>query len=128
MPPVGSMAPYHLAQVRAPLEVGPDDSIELPTDAGSPADPGTLPLLIATTLRERGITGVHTHLRQLIGYLERRGGAPTLVTSFSWGGPLIAPVFGARFLLQPVSGAANMWWYRHWHEKFLERALRRVLA
>jgi len=128
MPPVGSMAPYHLAQVRAPLEVGPDDIIELPTDGGSPADPGTLPLVIATTLRERGITGVHTHFRQLIGYLERRGGAPTLVTSFSWGGPLIAPVFGARFLLQPVSGAANMWWYRHWHEKFLERALRRVLA
>jgi glycosyltransferase involved in cell wall biosynthesis len=87
-----------------------------------------MPLVIATTLRERGITGVHTHFRQLKRYLEASGAPSALVTSFSWGRPLIAPVFGVRFLLQPVSGAANYWWYRHWHEAFLDRALARTLG
>jgi len=82
-----------------------------------------VPVVIATTLRESGITGVHTHFRQLKRYLDAAGLPPTLVTPFSWGGPLIAPVFGVRFLLQPLSGAANYWWYRRWHEAFLRRAL-----
>jgi glycosyltransferase involved in cell wall biosynthesis len=85
-------------------------------------------LVIATTLRETGITGVHTHFRQLKRYLDAAAAAPILVTPFSWGRPLIAPVFGVRFLLQPLSGAANYWWYRHWHEAFLYRALTRTLG
>jgi len=88
----------------------------------------TSDLIIATILRETGITGVHTHFRQLGQYLERKGRPATLVTSFSWGGPLIGPVFGLRFLLERFSGAADVWWYRHWHEVFLYRALRRRLA
>ena len=85
-------------------------------------------LVIATTLRETGITGVHTYFRQLKRYLDANGAPPALITPFSWGRPLIAPVFGVRFLLQPVSGAANYWWYRYWHEAFLRRALARTLA
>lgn len=88
----------------------------------------TRELIIATILRETGITGVHTHFRQLGQYLEREGRPATLVTSFSWGGPLIGPVFGLRLLLERFSGSANVWWYRHWHEVFLYRALRRRLA
>jgi glycosyltransferase involved in cell wall biosynthesis len=85
-------------------------------------------LIIATTLRERGITGVHTHFLQLIRYLQDRGDSIELVTPFSWGGPLINPVFGSRFLLEPFSGSAGVWWHRQWHEVFLYRALRRRLA
>jgi glycosyltransferase involved in cell wall biosynthesis len=88
----------------------------------------TSELIIATILRETGITGVHTHFRQLGQYLERKGRPATLVTSFSWGGPLIGPVFGLRLILERFSGSANVWWYRHWHEVFLYRALRRRLA
>ena len=86
------------------------------------------PLIIATILREKGITGVHTHFRQLCQYLERQGKPATLVTPFSWGRPLIKPVFGVRYLLERCSGSANVWWYRHWHEVFLYQALRRALA
>lgn len=90
--------------------------------------PASVPLIIATVAREQGITGVHTHFRQLCRYLEARGRPATLVTAFSWGGPLVWPVFGLRFLLKRCSGPANVWWYRHWHEVFLYQALRRRLA
>src|SRR5205823_7350674 len=86
------------------------------------------PLIIATILREKGITGVHTHFRQLYRYLEDKGKPPDLVTPFSWGRPLIKPVFGVRYVLEHCSGSANVWWYRHWHGVFLYQALRRRLA
>jgi glycosyltransferase involved in cell wall biosynthesis len=108
--------------------VGAEDITAPASAVGEAATPTSVPLVIATTLREHGITGVHTHFRQLITHLEREGTPPRLVTSLSWGGPLIAPVFGLRFLLGLVSGTANMWWYRHWHERFLQRALRNVMA
>jgi glycosyltransferase involved in cell wall biosynthesis len=102
-----------------------DDTSQGPASGGGAYT--AAPLVIATTLRETGITGVHTHFRQLKRYLEANGALPLLVTPFSWGRPVIAPVFGVRFLLQPLSGAANYWWYRHWHEAFLHRALARTL-
>lgn len=86
------------------------------------------PLLIATILREKGITGVHTHFRQLSQYLEAEGRPAALVTPFTWARPLTKPVFGVRYLLDRCSGSASVWWYRHWHEVFLYRALRRHLA
>ncbi len=36
------------------------------------------PIIIATVARERGITGVHTHVRQLRKYLDRPGRPPSL--------------------------------------------------
>jgi glycosyltransferase involved in cell wall biosynthesis len=89
---------------------------------------GSPTLVIATILREKGITGVHTHFRQLCQYLEAKGTRATLITPFSWGRPLTRPVFGFRFLLERCSGPANVWWYRHWHEVFLHQALRRRLS
>jgi glycosyltransferase involved in cell wall biosynthesis len=97
------------------------DGEHLPTNVSTP-------LIIATILREKGITGVHTHFRQLFRYLEGKGRQATLVTPFSWGRPLIRPVFGVRYLLERCNGSANVWWYRHWHEVFLYQALRRRLA
>jgi glycosyltransferase involved in cell wall biosynthesis len=91
-------------------------------------DATSVPLVIATIFREEGATGVHTHVRELRRYLEERGTPATLVTPFSWGGPLTYPVFGLRLLLVRCSGAASVVWYRHWHEVFLRKALRRRLA
>lgn len=104
------------------------DDETFPAESEVVREHAAAPLVIATTLRETGITGVHTHFRQLKRYLDANGAPPALITPFSWGRPLIAPVFGVRFLLQPVSGAADYWWYRHWHEAFLRRALARTLA
>ncbi|HEY1345423.1 MAG TPA: glycosyltransferase family 4 protein [Streptosporangiaceae bacterium] len=87
-----------------------------------------MPLVIATMLREEGITGVHTHVRQLRRYLDNCGTAYTLVTPFSWGRVLTYPVFGFRRALELCSKSAGVVWYRHWHEVFLRHALRRCLA
>lgn len=88
-------------------------------------------LTIATILRPEGGTGVHTHMRQLRAYLSRSGVPPSLVTPYSWGGALSAPVFGARLALArlgPAARAASVLWYYHWHEAFLRNALRKRLA
>jgi glycosyltransferase involved in cell wall biosynthesis len=92
-------------------------------------DEASVPLVIATMLREEGITGVQTHVRQLRDYLADVGAPPTLVTPFSWGGrTLTVPVFGVRLVLARFSGSATVVWYRHWHEVFLHNALRKCLA
>lgn len=88
----------------------------------------SLPLVIATMHRAEGVTGVQTHVRELSQYLERRGQSASLVTPFSWGGPLTVPVFGPRLVLARLSGPASVAWHRHWHEVFLRNALRRHLA
>ena len=89
----------------------------------------SLPLIVATILRDEGITGVHTHIRQLRRYLEETETASTLVTPYSWARPLTYPVFGLRpLVLDRCSGPASVWWYRYWHEVFLRNALRRHLA
>jgi len=98
------------------------------TDAPVPGDETSIPLVIATILRAEGNTGVHTHIHQLGRYLEEHGGAATLVTPFSWGKGLVIPVFGLRLALEHCSRSASVAWYRHWHEAFLRRALRRTLA
>jgi glycosyltransferase involved in cell wall biosynthesis len=92
------------------------------------ADEAPVPLVIATILREEGITGVHTHFRQLRRYLGENGAPATLVTPFSWGRALTYPVFGFRRVLERCSRPAGVVWYRHWHEVFLRNALRRCLA
>jgi glycosyltransferase involved in cell wall biosynthesis len=80
-------------------------------------------------LREEGITGVHTHVRQVRSYLAASGVQATLVTPMSWGRLLAYPVFGLRLLvLERFSGSAGVLWYRHWHEAFLSNALHRQLA
>lgn len=93
---------------------------------GSPAVPE--PLIIATILREEGNTGVHTHFRQMRRYLEERGTPSAIVTPFSWGKLLRAPVFGVRLALDRLAPAASVVWYRRWHEVFLRQALREHLA
>jgi len=85
-------------------------------------------LVIATMLREEGRTGVHTHVRQLRQHLAAQGVRDELVTPFSWARPLTVPVFGARLVVDRLSKPASVVWYRYWHELFLRRGLRRVLA
>jgi len=85
-------------------------------------------LVIATMLREEGRTGVHTHVRQLRQHLAAQGVRDELVTPFSWARPLTVPIFGARLVVDRLSKPASVVWYRYWHELFLRRGLRRVLA
>jgi len=105
-----------------------DDGSYHSTDGLTP-DQGSLPLVVATILPEEGITGVHTHIRELRRYLTEHGMPTTLVTPFSWARPLSYPVFGVRpLILERCSGSASLVWYWYWHEVFLHNALRRCLA
>ena len=96
-------------------------------DAGGLGQPSR-PLIIASMLREEGITGVHTHVRQLRQYLGRCDVDAPVVTPFSWNRTLTVPIFGPRVAVERCSRAAGVVWYRHWHEVFLQQALRRRLA
>jgi glycosyltransferase involved in cell wall biosynthesis len=92
------------------------------------------PLVVAMIARECGITGVHTHVRQLRGFCERSGVPVEVLTPHAWAQGsaarrlLLAPLFGARVALERLYGPANVWWYRTSHELFLRRVLRRRLA
>lgn len=85
-------------------------------------------LIIATTLRAEGVTGVHTHIRQLQRYIRQRGVSATLVTPSSGRRLLAAAVFGMNSVLRRCSGSAAVVWYLYWHEAFLRGALRRCLS
>lgn len=85
-------------------------------------------LVIATILREEGITGVQSYVKRLRQYLDERDITSTLLTPFSWSRVLTVPVFGFRFILKRFSRPASTVWYRHWHKVFLYNALRRYLA
>lgn len=95
---------------------------------------GESPLIIANGQREHGITGVHTHVRQLRRYLARTGVTADLVTPHNWADGalwrtlLLVLLFGVRIVLERACGPANVWWYRSSHGFFLQRALRRRLA
>lgn len=87
------------------------------------------PVIISTMLRPEGATGVHTHVRQLLAYVEHDPDlTAALITPFSWGHPLYLPIYGFRRVIDPVNGPASVLWYRCWHELFLRQALRRQLA
>jgi glycosyltransferase involved in cell wall biosynthesis len=94
--------------------------------AGSARDPR--PVIISTTFRETGTTGVHTHFQQVAQFLREQGTPVKIVTPFSRARPLTYPMFAPRLVLQRVNGPASVLWYRHWHEVFLRNALKRELA
>lgn len=126
--PVPPLA-YQATSANALVGMTYNDGGRSAAHGGRLLDGASLPLIIATILREDGITGVHTHVLQLRRYLESCLTTVTLVTPFSWGRPLTIPVFGfRRLILERCSGSASVAWYRHWHEVFLQRALRRCLA
>lgn len=124
LPPVA----YHASSANVLVDVTYYDGGPSRLGNGRLPDKASLPLVIATMHREEGITGVHTHVRQLRQYLEGSAMPVTLVTPFSWSRALTVPVFGPRIVLQRCSGPVGVAWHRHWHEVFLHNALRRRLA
>lgn len=105
------------------MTVQPSDSSPLRNQSATT----TSSLLLAMLFRPEGTTGVHTHVNEFRAYLSQHGTPPALVTPFSWGRFLRPPVFGARYLLEPWARTPNLLWYRHWHEVFLQNALRSCL-
>lgn len=94
--------------------------------------PSTLQLaprvLIVTLLAEHGETGVQSHFNSFRVFLERSGYDVLTVTPFRISPVFVYPVFAARRIIDLLSGAASVWWYRYWHYFFLRLALRRALS
>jgi len=107
---------------------GASEPAEPAGSAGAKPASDPRPVVISTTFREIGTTGVHTHFQQVAQFLREQGIPVTIVTPFSWARPLTYPMFAPRLVLQRVSGPASVLWYRYWHEAFLRNALRRELA
>lgn len=84
-------------------------------------------ILIATLLARHGTTGVQTHCNTLIQHLDEVNRSSTVVTPFAAPAVLVYPTFAIRRVIDALSGAASVWWYRHWHGYFLSWALRRKL-
>lgn len=85
-------------------------------------------IVIASLMRATGGSGVQSHVRTLVDFLHGTSRSVTFVNPFSSRSPLLYPVFGVRLGIRPVSEPAGVWWYRHWHGRFLEKALARHLA
>ena len=83
--------------------------------------------MIASILRLKGRTGVHTHIREFRAFLNKTNISSTVVTPFSLTPLLSAPVFAVRLALERFSGSASVAWYRYFHRKFLQMALHRHL-
>lgn len=84
--------------------------------------------MLASMMRREGKTGLQTHSRMFISFLESHQRPCALVTPYD--APLwqVYPVFGMRKLIEPISSSAGVWWHDRWHAHFLEAALRNRLC
>lgn len=85
------------------------------------------PILIASVMRPIGETGVRSHLRALLAYLQRERIPHAIATPFdapAWFG---RPLMAVRLLLEPLGGTAAVWWYRRVYAWLLRGVLRRRL-
>jgi glycosyltransferase involved in cell wall biosynthesis len=86
-----------------------------------------LEITIATLSREIGQEGVQTHFNELRRFLSRNGKPVHFVNPFDNSPFVVWPVFAVSRLLDPLSGALGVRWYRYFHYVFLKRALARQL-
>lgn len=84
-------------------------------------------VVLATIMRRVGGTGVQTHTSTFERYLQSSGRPATVINPFDARSPLVKPVFAVRYGIDPLSDTGSLWWYRHWHERYLRIALRNHL-
>ncbi len=87
----------------------------------------TVPIIIASLMRDVGQTGVQTHVRTFRDALQAQGDWPELVTPYSrpmWEG---GSAYVAKRIVHMLSPAAAVRWYRHANEHLLATALRKIL-
>jgi glycosyltransferase involved in cell wall biosynthesis len=101
------------------------------------AGKATLNIVVAMLARERGITGVHTHVRQLVAFLEQPADqakhqalvvTPRTWARRRWQKLAITAFFLPGHLMERICPPAHVRWYRWSHEVVLRSALRSVLA
>lgn len=78
-------------------------------------------------MRPFGDTGVQTHFRAFADWLSSEGRLWKVVTPFCSPKFIVYPVFGVRRVIDAISPAFSVWWYRKWHMHFLYQALRKAM-
>jgi len=78
-------------------------------------------------MRPEGGTGVQTHFRIFMAYLNKARQQCDLLTPFDAPLWLVYPMFGLRKLVNLFNLETGVWWYRYWHACFLQMALKRRL-
>jgi glycosyltransferase involved in cell wall biosynthesis len=94
----------------------------------NPASSSGRSIVVATLLRQRGRTGVETHMRMTGSYLNSISRPTRVISPFDSRSPALFPVFALRHVVGAVDSAYGVWWYRTGHQMFLRRALRAHLA
>ena len=84
-------------------------------------------IIIAAIMKSEGDTGVQTHFRSLLSFLRFSNYKVTLITTFSAPIWQLYPVLGIRKIIDLINDPASVWWYRKWHEYFLQKALKKEL-
>ena len=84
-------------------------------------------IVVCSLMRHVGDTGVQTYVHAGEEHLRTRARTHRFVNPFTGRSALRTVVFGTRFALRPVSRRLSVRWYRHWHARYLERALAAVL-
>ncbi len=84
-------------------------------------------ILITSILRPTGSTGVQSHVQSVQSWLQQFGRQNLIVTPFLAPKWQFYPVLAVRRVLDLISSAAGVWWYRWGHGFFLGRALRKIL-
>lgn len=84
-------------------------------------------IIISSTMRKHGETGVQTHINEFMGYLKDEDNPAQFVNSFSYYKIVVIPVFAVRRLIVLLSRPLQVWWYRYFHYLFLRLALAGVL-
>jgi glycosyltransferase involved in cell wall biosynthesis len=85
-------------------------------------------ILLATVMRRDGGSGVQTHVRTVYEELRAVDLPAAVVDPFRPRSALRTPLFAVRMPLRKASHPAGVWWYRHWHGRYLDRALQIELA
>jgi len=85
-------------------------------------------VVIATLMRQRGGSGLQSHVRTFDEYLRDSARPVSIVSPFEARSPFVLPVFAGRLGIRPVSRPAAVWWHQYWHAHYLKAALRTRLA
>lgn len=80
-------------------------------------------IIVASVTSQKGETGMHTHIREVMLALNGMNRRTETVTPYDAPAWQVYPLFSPRKLLDLVSSEASVRWYCHWHERMLHKAL-----
>jgi glycosyltransferase involved in cell wall biosynthesis len=88
---------------------------------------GERQIIVASITGPKGETGMHTHIREVLGALKGMNLSALMVNPYDAPPWQVYPLFSLRKALAPFSNEVSVRWYCYWHERMLRKALRPLL-